>query len=355
MRLVLSEYKHLSAFVCTFWYVSPARRGNPGVAFAMSITIETLREADLEGALQLSTRRGLEPDGRRLAPAPPVGAGGLLRGARRRTSGRHRHDDDLRPLAGVDRDDDRASRRSTAGHRRGADDASARPPRLRPASRASSWTPRRRDCRSIVASASRRRCCSSAGWASRDRPIRRIPRSTSTPRSTRSFHSTARRSAPTDRSCSPCSKPTRWPRTWFASPSRTSKGTRWRERGGSRPISGRSSVPTAHSRRGLLDALLSRFAGRQVCIDVNTGGLLDRDRLVEGGLASARPLMRMRRGGTAASGTPRRSVRARGRSTAKRTAPRHPHPQKRKAWGRQPRRRHAKYLLGPPPISARSA
>ena len=84
---------------------------------------------DLEGALPLSTRRGLEPDGRRLAPAPPVGARGLLRGARRRTSGRHRHDDDLRPLAGVDRDDDRASRRSAAGHRRGADDTSARSPR----------------------------------------------------------------------------------------------------------------------------------------------------------------------------------------------------------------------------------
>ena len=38
------------------------------------------------------------------------------------------------------------------------------------------------------------------------------------------------RSVPTDRTCSPCSKPTRWPRMWFASPSRTSKGMRWRER-----------------------------------------------------------------------------------------------------------------------------
>jgi ribosomal protein S18 acetylase RimI-like enzyme len=54
----------------------------------------------------------------------------------------------------------------------------------------------------------------------------------------------------------------------------------------------------------LLDALLSRFAGRQVCIDINMAGLLDPASLVEGGLAKTRPLMRMRRGGTAASGTP---------------------------------------------------
>ena len=54
----------------------------------------------------------------------------------------------------------------------------------------------------------------------------------------------------------------------------------------------------------LLDALLIRFAGRQVIVDVNTAGLLDRDRLAERGLAPKRPLMRMRRGGTAASGTP---------------------------------------------------
>jgi len=53
----------------------------------------------------------------------------------------------------------------------------------------------------------------------------------------------------------------------------------------------------------LLDALLRPFAGRQLCIDVNTSGLLDRDRLLEAGLAPARPLMRMRRGGSAASGT----------------------------------------------------
>jgi GNAT superfamily N-acetyltransferase len=54
----------------------------------------------------------------------------------------------------------------------------------------------------------------------------------------------------------------------------------------------------------LLDALLSSFSGQQVCIDVNTAGLLDPEHLVEGGLAKTRPLMRMRRGGTAASGTP---------------------------------------------------
>jgi hypothetical protein len=53
----------------------------------------------------------------------------------------------------------------------------------------------------------------------------------------------------------------------------------------------------------LLDKLLRPFAGRQLCIDVNTSGLLDRDRLLEAGLAPARPLMRMRRGGSAASGT----------------------------------------------------
>ena len=53
----------------------------------------------------------------------------------------------------------------------------------------------------------------------------------------------------------------------------------------------------------LVDALLSRFSGRQVCIDVNSTGLLDAARLVAGGLAPRRPLMRMR-GGTAASGTP---------------------------------------------------
>ena len=54
----------------------------------------------------------------------------------------------------------------------------------------------------------------------------------------------------------------------------------------------------------LVDALLTRFSGRQVCIDVNSTGLLDPAHLVAGGLAPKRPLMRMRRGGTAASGTP---------------------------------------------------
>jgi GNAT superfamily N-acetyltransferase len=54
----------------------------------------------------------------------------------------------------------------------------------------------------------------------------------------------------------------------------------------------------------LLDALLSRFRGQQVCIDVNTVGVLDPARLVEEGLTPTRPLMRMRRGGTGASGTP---------------------------------------------------
>jgi predicted N-acetyltransferase YhbS len=54
----------------------------------------------------------------------------------------------------------------------------------------------------------------------------------------------------------------------------------------------------------LLDALSTRFAGRQVIIDVNTAGLLDRAHLAPSGLAPMRPLMRMRRGGTAASGTP---------------------------------------------------
>jgi GNAT superfamily N-acetyltransferase len=54
----------------------------------------------------------------------------------------------------------------------------------------------------------------------------------------------------------------------------------------------------------LLEALLTRFAGRQVIIDVNTEGLLERSRLRNGGLAPARPLMRMRRGGTAASTPP---------------------------------------------------
>jgi ribosomal protein S18 acetylase RimI-like enzyme len=48
----------------------------------------------------------------------------------------------------------------------------------------------------------------------------------------------------------------------------------------------------------LLDELLAHFAGRQVCIDVNTTGLLERSRLADGGLAFARPLLRMRRGGT---------------------------------------------------------
>ena len=54
----------------------------------------------------------------------------------------------------------------------------------------------------------------------------------------------------------------------------------------------------------LLDALLARFAGRPVCIDVNTAGLLDRAHLETSGLAATRPLMRMRRGGTATAGTP---------------------------------------------------
>jgi hypothetical protein len=54
----------------------------------------------------------------------------------------------------------------------------------------------------------------------------------------------------------------------------------------------------------LLDSLLSRFGGQQVCVDVNSAGLLDRAPLGEGGLAPTRPLMRMRRGGTAAMGTP---------------------------------------------------
>ena len=54
----------------------------------------------------------------------------------------------------------------------------------------------------------------------------------------------------------------------------------------------------------LLGALLTRFGGRQVIVDVNTAGLLDRSRLVDGGLSLARPLMRMRRGGAAASATP---------------------------------------------------
>ena len=53
----------------------------------------------------------------------------------------------------------------------------------------------------------------------------------------------------------------------------------------------------------LLGALLTHFAGRRVCVDVNTAGLLERSRLVDGGLAPARPLMRMRRAGTA-TGTP---------------------------------------------------
>jgi hypothetical protein len=56
--------------------------------------------------------------------------------------------------------------------------------------------------------------------------------------------------------------------------------------------------------RRLFDALLSRFGGLQVCIDVNTAGLLDQARLAEQGLAPTRPLMRMRRGGTGAYGTP---------------------------------------------------
>ena len=53
----------------------------------------------------------------------------------------------------------------------------------------------------------------------------------------------------------------------------------------------------------LLDAVLSRFSGQQVCIDVNSAGLLDTARLAERGLTPTRPLMRMRRGGTAATGT----------------------------------------------------
>lgn len=54
----------------------------------------------------------------------------------------------------------------------------------------------------------------------------------------------------------------------------------------------------------LFDALSSRFPGRQICVDVNSTGLLDPARLVAGGLAPRRPLMRMRRGGPAGSGTP---------------------------------------------------
>ena len=54
----------------------------------------------------------------------------------------------------------------------------------------------------------------------------------------------------------------------------------------------------------LFDALRTRFAGRQICIDVNTEGLLDSARLAECGLVATRPLMRMRRGGMAAAGTP---------------------------------------------------
>jgi hypothetical protein len=54
----------------------------------------------------------------------------------------------------------------------------------------------------------------------------------------------------------------------------------------------------------LYDALLTRFAGEQLIVDVNTAGLLDRARLAESGLAPARPLMRMRRGGTVLLGTP---------------------------------------------------
>jgi len=53
----------------------------------------------------------------------------------------------------------------------------------------------------------------------------------------------------------------------------------------------------------LFDALLSHFSGQQVCIDVNSACLLAPARLVEAGLAPARPLMRMRRGGSAATGT----------------------------------------------------
>jgi len=53
----------------------------------------------------------------------------------------------------------------------------------------------------------------------------------------------------------------------------------------------------------LLDTLLRRFSGQRVCIDVSSAGLLAPARLVEAGLAPARPLMRMRRGGSAASGT----------------------------------------------------
>lgn len=54
----------------------------------------------------------------------------------------------------------------------------------------------------------------------------------------------------------------------------------------------------------LIEALLTRFAGRPLCIDVNTRGLLDPARLAASGLALVRPLMRMRRGGPPASGTP---------------------------------------------------
>ncbi|HEU4721630.1 MAG TPA: GNAT family N-acetyltransferase [Gemmatimonadaceae bacterium] len=54
----------------------------------------------------------------------------------------------------------------------------------------------------------------------------------------------------------------------------------------------------------LVDTLLTRFSGRQVCIDVNSTGLLDPAHLVARGLAPRRPLARMRRGGSTGSGTP---------------------------------------------------
>ncbi len=54
----------------------------------------------------------------------------------------------------------------------------------------------------------------------------------------------------------------------------------------------------------LFGTLSARFRTKQLCIDVNTAGLLDPSRLAAAGLAPARPLMRMRRGrvagGTAA-------------------------------------------------------
>jgi predicted N-acetyltransferase YhbS len=46
----------------------------------------------------------------------------------------------------------------------------------------------------------------------------------------------------------------------------------------------------------LFDGFIARFRAREVCIDLNSTGLLDPSRLVAAGLAPTRPLMRMRRG-----------------------------------------------------------